>query len=187
MLVLRYFVAVLILRRVAKNQWGGHHHHRRVWGPRRARTEDLRIKRAIWVCGLTRILLISCVIASQRLARRGGRSRARADSLRTLSVFHWLRRVRRRCPRRIPQACDPSRRSSPLFLPFGGGRGLNFGLPNAVASRRPSARQPGGATARTLARRSNAPRSNDTPKLASSRTRPERPWIGGKGARRSAR
>ena len=82
-------------------------------GPRRARTDDLRIKRAIWVCGLTRILLISCVIASQRLARRGGRSRARADSLRTLSVFHWLRRVSRRCPRRIPQACDPSRRSSP--------------------------------------------------------------------------
>ena len=77
--------------------------------------------------------------------------------------------------------------AAPLFPPFGGGRGLNFGLPNAVASRRPSARQPGGATARTLARRSNAPRSNDTPKLASSRTRPERPWIGGKGARRSAR
>ena len=28
-----------------------------------------------------------------------------------------------------------------LFLPFGGGRGLNFGIPDAVASRRPSARQ----------------------------------------------
>jgi hypothetical protein len=48
-------------------------------GPRRARTDDLRIKRAIWVCGLARILLISCVIASQRLARRGGGSHARAD------------------------------------------------------------------------------------------------------------
>jgi len=31
--VLRYFVAVLILRRVAKNQWEVHRRHRRVWGP----------------------------------------------------------------------------------------------------------------------------------------------------------
>src|SRR5674476_568360 len=60
-----------------------------------------------------------------------------------------------------------------LFLPFGGGRGLNFGIPDAVASRRPSARQPCWATARRLAPRSNAPRSNDTPKPASTRTRPE--------------
>jgi len=52
-------------------------------GPRRARTDDLRIKRAIWVCALARILLISCVITSQRFARGGGGSRAHADSLRT--------------------------------------------------------------------------------------------------------
>src|SRR5450759_255065 len=52
-------------------------------GPRRARTDDLRIKRAISVCALARILLISCVITSQRFARGGGGSRARADSLRT--------------------------------------------------------------------------------------------------------
>jgi hypothetical protein len=62
-------------------------------GPRRARTDDLRIKRAISVCGLVRILLISCVIASQQLARRGGGSRARADSLRTPEV-----RGSTRCP-----------------------------------------------------------------------------------------
>ena len=55
-------------------------------GPRRARTDDPRIKRAISVCGLVRILLISCVIAFQQLARRGGGSRARADSLRTPEV-----------------------------------------------------------------------------------------------------
>ena len=55
-------------------------------GPRRARTDDLRIKRAIWVCGLTRILLVSCVIASQLFARGVGGSRARADSLRTPQV-----------------------------------------------------------------------------------------------------
>jgi hypothetical protein len=41
------------------------------------------LKRAICVCGQTRILLISCVIDSQRIARRGDGSRARADSLRT--------------------------------------------------------------------------------------------------------
>jgi hypothetical protein len=35
------------------------------------------------VCALARILLISCVITSQRFARGGGGSRARADSLRT--------------------------------------------------------------------------------------------------------
>ena len=52
-------------------------------GPRRARTDDLRIERAISVCAVVRILLISCVIDSQRLARRGAGSRARADSLRT--------------------------------------------------------------------------------------------------------
>jgi hypothetical protein len=52
-------------------------------GPRRARTDDLRIKRAIWMCGSARILLISCVIDSQLFARRGGGSHARADSLRT--------------------------------------------------------------------------------------------------------
>ena len=62
-------------------------------GPRRARTDDLRIKRAISVCGLVRILLISCVIASQLFARRGGGSRARADSLRTPEV-----RGSTRCP-----------------------------------------------------------------------------------------
>ena len=39
------------------------------------------------MCGLARILLVSCVIASQHLARRGGGSRARADSLRTPSVL----------------------------------------------------------------------------------------------------
>ena len=35
------------------------------------------------MCALARILLISCVISSQRFARRGGGARARADSLRT--------------------------------------------------------------------------------------------------------
>ena len=53
----------------------------------------LWIKRAISVCGLARILLVSCVIASQHLARRGGGSRARADSLRTPEV-----RGSTRCP-----------------------------------------------------------------------------------------
>jgi len=62
-------------------------------GPRRARTDDLRIKRAFWVCGLVRILLISCVIVSQLFARHGGGSRARADSLRTPEV-----RGSTRCP-----------------------------------------------------------------------------------------
>ena len=38
------------------------------------------------MCGLVRILLISCVIASQLFARCGGGSRARADSLRTSEV-----------------------------------------------------------------------------------------------------
>jgi hypothetical protein len=56
-------------------------------------TDDLRIKRAFWVCGLVRILLISCVIASQPFARHGGGSRARADSLRTPEV-----RGSTRCP-----------------------------------------------------------------------------------------
>jgi hypothetical protein len=45
--------------------------------------EEPRIKRAIWACGLARILLIPCVITSQPLARHRGGSRARADSLRT--------------------------------------------------------------------------------------------------------
>src|SRR5665647_978727 len=67
----------------AKNQWGRASPPSSCLGGRRARTEDLRIKRAFWVCGLVRILLISCVIASQLFARHGGGSRARADSLRT--------------------------------------------------------------------------------------------------------
>jgi len=54
-----------------------------VVGPRLVLIHDLRIKRAFWVCGLARILLISCVISSQRSARRGGGAHARADSLRT--------------------------------------------------------------------------------------------------------
>src|SRR5674476_618413 len=56
-------------------------------GPRRARTDDLRIKRAIWACRWARILWISCMIGSQRLSRGGGGSRASADSLRTPSVL----------------------------------------------------------------------------------------------------
>ena len=67
-------------------------------GPRRARTDDLRIKRAISVCGQVRILLISCVIASQLFARRGGGSRARADSLRTPEVRGS---TQTRCPRGV--------------------------------------------------------------------------------------
>src|SRR5665647_3729455 len=45
------------------------------------------IERAFCVCGLARILLNSCVIASQNLARRGGGSRARADYLRTATAL----------------------------------------------------------------------------------------------------
>jgi hypothetical protein len=41
--VLRYFVAVLILRRVAKNQWGRASPPSSCLGARRSRTDDLRI------------------------------------------------------------------------------------------------------------------------------------------------
>jgi len=56
-------------------------------GPGRARTDDLRIKGAIWACRWARILRISCMIGSQRLSHGGGGSRASADSLRTPSVL----------------------------------------------------------------------------------------------------
>jgi hypothetical protein len=86
---------------------------------RPARTHDLRIGRAICSCGLARILLIPCVIASQRLARRGGGSRPRADSLRTRTAAPV--RTDRDCPDRDgreyqlgnpPLGCERSRGSS---------------------------------------------------------------------------
>jgi len=100
----------------AKNQWGRASPPSSCLGGRRARTEDLRIKRAISVCGLVRILLISCVIASQLFARRGGGSRTRADSLRTPEV-RGSNTVSMRC---LLQVAPNARRAAHAQNPDGG-------------------------------------------------------------------
>ena len=61
MLVLRYFVAVLMLHRVAKNQWGRASPPSSCLAARQARTEDLRITVRLCQLGsLGHVFLFTC-------------------------------------------------------------------------------------------------------------------------------
>jgi len=72
-------------------------------GPRRARTDDLRIRRAIERCGESRIPLIYSVIRSQQLVSLGAVLNPSADYLRTVAKScDGQRSV-------VAAACEPTR------------------------------------------------------------------------------